>query len=140
MKPVLLDTGPLVALLDPTDTYHRICAETIGDIYAPLVTSEVVIAETCHLLRLVKGAVHSVLNSVHSREFAIPLTLADAARQVSRIMSRYADVRIGLADAFLVHLADEFETGDILTLDRDFRFYRWGRNNAFHMLIPLSEK
>lgn len=140
MKPVLLDTGPIVALLDPTDSYHRVCVETIGDIYAPLITCEVVIAETCHLLRSVKGAAQTVLSSVHSREFAVPITLADSASQIVRIMARYADIRIDLADAFLVHLANEFETGDILTLDREFLFYRWGKNNVFRMLIPLDKK
>jgi predicted nucleic acid-binding protein len=39
-----------------------------------------------------------------------------------------------VADACLIHLATELETGDILTLDRDFRIYRWGANKPFHLL------
>jgi predicted nucleic acid-binding protein len=43
-----------------------------------------------------------------------------------------------LADACLIRLADEFGTGDILTLDRDFAIYRWGKNKLFRMLPSLS--
>ena len=38
----------------------------------------------------------------------------------------------------LIHLAGEIASGDIFTLDRDFEVYRWGRNHAFRMLIPLK--
>jgi predicted nucleic acid-binding protein len=34
-------------------------------------------------------------------------------------------------------MADELETGEILTLDSDFARYRWRRNRAFQLLIPL---
>jgi predicted nucleic acid-binding protein len=40
-----------------------------------------------------------------------------------------------LADACLVDLAEELDTGDILTLDSDFHIYRWSRNRTFHVLI-----
>jgi len=36
----------------------------------------------------------------------------------------------------LIHLATEFKTGEILTLDSDFRVYRWGGNKTFRSLIP----
>ena len=137
MKPVLLDTGVIVALLDPTDGFHNACVEAIGDVTGPLVTCETVIAESCHLLRSVRGARESILNSVASREFTVPIGLDQASRDVAGIMARYRDSRIDLADAFLIHLANEFQTGQILTIDSDFRFYRWGRNSAFHMLVPL---
>jgi hypothetical protein len=35
-------------------------------------------------------------------------------------------------------LADEFGTGDILTLDRDFAIYHWGKNKAFRILLTLN--
>ncbi len=140
MKPILLDTGPIVALLDPTDELHHRCVDAIADTNGPLITCETVIAESCHLLRSVEGAVDSILHSVHSREFGMPIGLGDAANQVSRIMSKYRDSGIDLADAFLIHLANEFETGDILTVDSDFHFYRWGRNNTFRILVRLHKQ
>ena len=138
MKPVLLDTGTIVALLDPTDSFHTRCSDAMGDVGAPLVTCETVVAESCYLLRRVEGAPEAILHSVATREFLIPLGLVDAALPVRRIMAKYRDRNIDLADAFLIHLADEFSTGDILTVDRDFRIYRWGRSNPFRLLIDLD--
>ena len=140
MKPVLLDTGMIVALLDPTDSFYARCSDAMADVGAPLVTCETVIAESCYLLRDVEGAAEAILHSVATREFLIPISLTDAAVPVRRIMAKYRDRSIDLADAFLIHLADEFSTGDILTVDRDFRIYRWGRNNHFQILVDLGEK
>lgn len=140
MKSVLLDTGMIVALLDPTDNFHARCSDAMADVAAPLVTCETVIAESCHLLRGIQGAAEAILHSVATREFLLPISLADAAIPLRRIMAKYRDRNIDLADAFLIHLADEFNTGDILTVDRDFQIYRWGRNNQFQILVDLGEK
>jgi predicted nucleic acid-binding protein len=92
------------------------------------------------LVRDVEGAADAILHSVATREFLIPISLPDAALQVRRIMAKYRDRQIDLADAVLIHLANEFSTGDILTVDRDFKIYRWGRNNHFQVLVDLGEK
>ena len=136
-EPVLLDTGAIVALLDPTDSFHQRCADAMADLGAPLVTCEAVIAESCYLLRRLPGAGEAVIDNVIAGVFQIPSQLAETARDVRRIMSKYHDREIDLADACLIHLASSFATGDILTLDRDFEVYRWGRNNLFHSLIRL---
>jgi predicted nucleic acid-binding protein len=135
VKPVLLDTGTIVALLDSSDSFHERCADAIAAMSAPLVTCEPVIAESCYLLRDVEGAAEAILHSVATREFLIPISLPEAALPVRRIMAKYRDRHIDLADAFLIHLANEFRTGDILTVDSDFQIYRWGRNNRFQALV-----
>ena len=138
MKPILLDTGPIVALLDPTDGFHSVCSQAIGNLAAPLVTCEAVIAESCYLLRNLRGGPEAVLENVAAGVFQIPLALPQAARGVKRVLQRYGDGEIDLADACLVHLANELGTGEIFTLDRDFHIYRWGKNNAFQLIISLS--
>jgi uncharacterized protein len=138
VKPVLLDTGVIVALLDSSDSLHRPCVDAMANIATPLVTCEAVIAESCYLLRNVEGAAQAVLQNVAARNFLIPLTLSDSVRPVSRIMSKYRDRGIDLADACLVHLANEFGAGDILTVDRDFHIYRWGRSNPFRFLVAIE--
>lgn len=140
MKPVLLDTGVIVAWLDKSEQFHSRAAEIVFGLGAPLVTCEAVIAESCYLLRRLPAACEAVLENVAARTFQIPFRLSESAHSIRRIARQYRDRNIDLADACLIQLANELETGDILTLDRDFHVYRWGANHAFHSLIFDSEQ
>lgn len=135
MTPVLLDTGVIVALLDRSERTHGRCVEAIESLVAPLVTCEAVIAEACYLLRGIHGAADAVLDNVEAGVFEIPFRLTGASRSIRLLMKKYARVPMDFADACLVHLADELSTGRILTLDSDFRTYRWRKGRAFELLI-----
>jgi uncharacterized protein len=135
VKPVLLDTSAIVALLDRTQAQHLQCAMLMESLDGPLVTCEGVITEACYLLRKMAGAVKSVLENVDRGVFQIGFELSRSAAAVRGIMRKYRDVPADFADACLIHLADELNTADILTLDRDFMLYRWHRNFPFHLLL-----
>jgi uncharacterized protein len=126
VKPVLLDTGVIVALLDRSERLHDACAEAVREIEAPLITCEAVIAESCYLLRNLAGTSEAIIENVAAGIFQIPFQLSREAAGVKQVLRKYRDRRI--------RLADEFGTADILTLDNDFAVYRWGRNRAFRML------
>ena len=138
MKPVLLDTGVIVALLDRSENFHQACAEAVRSLEAPLVTCEAVIAESCYLLRGLPGAPEAVIENVAAGIFQLPFQLSREAAGVKQILRKYRDRKIDLADACLIHLAGEFETADILTLDKDFEVYRWSKNKSFHLLLSLN--
>jgi predicted nucleic acid-binding protein len=137
MKPVLLDTGCIVALLDRSERHHGACVSAAVDLRAPLVTCEPVIAEACYLLRGLPRAVDAILANVEQRIFQIPLQLEAQVGAVRALLKKYARVPMDLADACLVHLAEELSTGEILTLDSDFQIYRWNRNRPFRLLVDL---
>jgi Predicted nucleic acid-binding protein, contains PIN domain len=134
VKPVLLDTGVIVALLDRSERLHRACAGAVRELQAPLITCEAVIAESCYLLRDLSGASEAVIENVAAGVFQIPFQLSRESAGVKHVLRKYRDRKIDLADACLIRLADEFGTADILTLDRDFLIYRWGKNKPFRML------
>jgi predicted nucleic acid-binding protein len=136
--PVLLDTGVIVALLDRSETEHASCVATLEGLGHPIVTCEAVIAESCYLLRGLQGASEAVLENVERGVFQIPFRIAHSAAAVWSTLRKYRDLAPDFADACLIQLADELDTGDILTLDRDFRAYRWHRNRRFNLLIPLD--
>jgi predicted nucleic acid-binding protein len=135
MKPILLDTGVIVALLDRSERHHARCVEVLDSVTAPLVTCEAVIAEACYLLRDIHGAPDAVLDNVDACAFEVPFRLTGAARNIRILLKKYARVPMDFADACLVHLADELDTGRILTLDSDFQVYRWSRNRTFDLLL-----
>jgi predicted nucleic acid-binding protein len=134
MKPVLVDTGVIVALLDRSESFHRTCAQTVREVEAPLVTCEAVITESCYLLRNLSGASGAVIENVAAGIFQVPFQLSRDTAGVRRVLQKYKDRKIDLADACLIRLADEFGTADILTLDQDFAIYRWGKNKPFRVL------
>ncbi len=138
MKPVLLDTGVIVALLDRSEEFHQACAKAVRELEAPLITCEAVIAETCYLLRNLPGAPEAMIENVAAGIFQVPFQLSREAVGVKQVLRKYRDRRIDLADACLIRMADEFGTADILTLDKDFATYRWGKNKSFRLLPALK--
>lgn len=137
MNSILLDTGVIVALLDRSERYHLQCVEVLSDLTGSLVTCEASVAEACYLLRDLRGAPEAVISNVGNGVFQIPVRLVDQAANVEKLMKKYRDVPMDLADACLVDLADRLETGRILTLDRDFEVYRWRVRRKFELLVAL---
>jgi predicted nucleic acid-binding protein len=138
VKPVLLDTGVIVALLDRSERHHKSSVDALEAVAGPLVTCEAVIAESCYLLRSLQGASEAILENVGAGIFQIPFQLSRSASQIQRVLRKYKDREVDLADACLIHLATEFHAGEILTLDHDFEIYRWSGNKPFHLLISMS--
>ena len=138
MQATLLDTSVIVGLLDRSESLHGRCIAALEGLESPLVSCEAVIAESCYLLRELPGAVTAVLQNLEQGIFQIPFQLPHSAHLVRKLMQRYRDVHMDFSDACLVQLAEELNTGDILTLDRDFAAYRWSRTRPFHFLVELD--
>ena len=135
MKKVLVDTGPLVAILSRNDQYHEICVQTLKDIPGPLLTCWPVVTEAAWLLRNYPRATQRLLSSIGDGYVHL-LALADPeATKIAEIMKKYETIKPQLADAALVYLADRENISTILTLyQRDFSVYRSARKRAFRVL------
>jgi predicted nucleic acid-binding protein len=137
-SPVLVDTSCLVSVYDKSERCHLACMAALDRVCQPLVTCEPVITEAIYHLRRIPGAPQAILASVEEGILEISFRLADAASQVLASYTKYADTPCDFADACLIAMANQLNTGDILTLDRDFMRYRWRRNRSFNLLIPLD--
>ncbi len=137
MNPILLDAGVIVALLDRSERYHSKCVEVLSELTGSLITCEAAIAEACYLLRDLRGASEAVVSNVRSGVFQIPFRLADQAASVEKLIKKYRDVPMDLADACLVDMADRLDAGRILTLDSDFEVYRWRMRRKFELLVTI---
>jgi predicted nucleic acid-binding protein len=138
MQPVLLDASVIVALLDRRDRYHRACAEYFSGPKRRLVTCEAVISESCFLLASNLEAQTRILQNVAEGIFEIPFAFFPSASSVLTTLRKYSNIPASFADACLIEMADQLDTGDILTVDSDFKYYRWRRNRRFNLLIPLD--
>jgi uncharacterized protein len=135
MKRVLVDAGPLVAILAQDDEYHERCTAALASLPGPLFSCWPVITEAAWLLRRHGNAVERLLGTLASGLVELlPLESTEAGSLI-KIMRKYRNAGIQLADAALVHLAARDGLDTIFTLDRrDFSIYRWGKNRTFHIV------
>jgi predicted nucleic acid-binding protein len=135
---VLVDTGPLVAILSRGDEHHAACVKALRQLPGPLFTCWPVITEAAWLLRSHPAAVQRLLRSCAetSRGFLeiLPLSSAEAG-EIADVMTAYQDIQPQLADAALVYLARREDIDTIFTLDRrDFAVYRSAQRRPFRLL------
>lgn len=138
MKRILVDTGPVVAILSREDEHHDACVSALRDMPGPLLSCWPVITEAAWLLRSSPRAVQQLLRSIDGG-FLELLPLAGAeAEGIAALMKRYEDIHPQLADAALVYLANREEIDTIFTLDqRDFSIYRSGRRRSFRIVPEM---
>jgi uncharacterized protein len=135
MRRVLVDTGPLVAIMSRADQHHKACVEALHDLPAPLFSCWPVITEAAWLLRGRKGAVEQLLHSISAGFLELLIIPSAEAAGIGKVMEKYRNIRLQLADAALVYLAERDEFDTIFTLDRrDFSVYQAGRKGSFHII------
>jgi predicted nucleic acid-binding protein len=131
-----VDTGPIVAILASSDEHHGACIEQLRKIKGPMLTCWPVITEAAWLLRAHPPAVELLLSSFRGQPFELASLGESDLSGMAAILAKYKDMRIQLADAALVHLANREEIETIFTLDRrDFNLFRLSRGRKLR-LIP----
>jgi uncharacterized protein len=136
MPAILLDAGPLTALLNPNDEWHVWARETLRRLPAPLLTSEPVLTEASYLLRREGCDADEVFVLAVNGVIRIGLHFEDERAALRQLMARYRNVPMSLADATLVRLAELNDGSAVFTLDADFRIYRRHRSKIIPVLMP----
>lgn len=138
MRRVLVDTGPLVAILSRVDQHHETCVDALRQMPGPLFSCWPVITEAAWLLRGYPRAVQQLLGSQDGGFLELLSLNGSEGAAIADVMKKYADIRPQLADAALVYLAERDGIDTIFTLDqRDFSVYRSGRRRPFRILPEL---
>ncbi len=137
MSHVLVDTGPLVALLNRRDRHHRWAREVFDTIEPPLGTCEAVLSETCFLLRRFPGGQDAVLALLEHRVIEPVFSMSAEIPALRALMARYASVPMSLADACLVRMSELDGDSVVVTLDRDFAIYRRNRRQRIPVIMPV---
>jgi uncharacterized protein len=135
---VLVDTGPIVAFLNSRDRYHEWSKENFAEIEAPVLSCEAVLSEACFLLRNARGGSEAVLKLVDRGLLRLPFHLEAETGPIRRLLSRYSNVPMSLADACLVRMSEQISDSVLLTLDRDFKVYRKHGRNVIPTRMPAA--
>lgn len=133
---VIVDTGPLVALLNSRDNAHTWVVQQLQDIAPPMITCEAVLAEATYLTRHMQGARAALIEMLGEGFLTIGIAVADHHSALLTMVRRYADVPMSLADGCLVRLAELYPQSPVLTLDSDFLVYRKNGRQVIPLIRP----
>lgn len=133
---VLVDAGPLVALIHADDQHHRRCVATFQQLTERLGTVWPVLTEAMYLLSFSWKA-QEALWEMLDRDVITLLPLAgEEMSRMRDLMKKYRDLPMDLADAALVAVAEREKIRRVFTLDcRDFEVYRPAKLGRF-ILFP----
>jgi predicted nucleic acid-binding protein len=130
----IIDTGPLVALLNRREGHHAWVKTTLRNLQPPLLTCEAVLAEAAFLLRRQDLGGRALMGLLERHAVAVAFRLDEEHEAVARLMAKYADVPMSLADACLVRMTELVPQVRVLTFDTDFRVYR----RAGRQVVPVT--
>lgn len=131
---ILVDAGPLIALIHADDRNHERCAAALAEIREPLATVWPAVAEAMYLLNAWRSQ-EALWKMLETEALAVlPLGPSDLAR-MHALMKKYRDLPMDLADAALVRVAERERIRRIFTLDRrDFEVYRSHGTDRFSVI------
>jgi uncharacterized protein len=118
---IVLDTSALLALLDADDPDHERCVRALLDHQAPFVLPAGILGEVGYLVEAKLGAraLSDFVAELDRHAFAVDCGDEDFGA-IGRLLVRYDDLRLGLADASVIACAARRKAA-VLTLDfRDF--------------------
>jgi uncharacterized protein len=131
----LTDAGPLVALVDADEADHRRCIDALAELSLPLLTTWPALTEAMYLLGENGWRGQEPLWRMVLRDDLVLATLSrEASERSARLMERYSDRPMDLADATLVAVAEELGLKRIFSLDSDFHIYRRHGRQHFEVL------
>src|ERR1019366_4176791 len=134
VRNALVDAGYLVALLSCCDSHHQWAVTQAPDHAPPWRTCEAVLSEAIHLLGARGAAAARALPRAPAP--AAAFNLDNDVEPVLKLLLKYADVPMSLADACLVRMAETHPDPVILTTDSDFRIYRRHSRQMVPCVMP----
>lgn len=135
MKKILIDSGPLIALFDSSDKYHKASIEFIKSNEYPLVTTLASITETLHLLDFNRNAQIDFLEWISRGAVEICDIQNNDFNRLKALTEKYRDLPMDFADSCLVYLAEQLRIYTIATIDRDFTIYRIRGKKEFETIL-----
>jgi predicted nucleic acid-binding protein len=121
---VLVDTGPLIALFDKDDFYHKSIKKFMSANDFQLMTTTAVITETSHMLDFNIQTQIDFLKWINEKGIVIHEIQQKDIQRVIELSTKYSDIPMDFADATLVLAAEQTGIRKIISVDSDFEIYR----------------
>ena len=130
----MIDSGPLIALFDASDAYHKAIVEFIKRNPFPLITTMASVTEVLYLLDFNQNAQLDFLEWIYRGGVELFPIIENDMKRIKELMKKYKDIPMDFADACLVYAAERLRINEIVTIDKDFLIYRIGRRKKFKII------
>ena len=136
MSSAIVDAGPLVAYFKRDELYHQWSRERLGSLHPPLYSCDSVISEACFLLRRTQSGVDRLMEFLERRIIRLDFPIGAELSAIRKLLRRYRNVPMSLADACLVRMSELLNEPVIVTLDNDFKIYRRHGRQVIPLIAP----
>ena len=136
---LILDTGPLYASLDRSDSDHVTCRRLIETVKEPLIIPEPVLVEVDYWIhaRLHPGVLVALLDDIIRGSYLVEGLYPEDYDRIQGLCDRYADSDIGFVDAAVLAIVERMNEVKLATLDR--RHFSMLRPRHVDVLTLLPE-
>jgi predicted nucleic acid-binding protein len=124
MQKTLIDSGPLIALFDKSDSYHLKVLNFLKSYKGTLVTSLAVVTEVSHMLDFNLQVQIDFLKWIELGGIEIYNITQNDIADIRVMMQKYIDIPMDFADASLMYIANVESIKEIISIDSDFDIYR----------------
>ena len=136
MSNVIVDTGPLVAFLVETDSHHAWAVGQFHELSAPFLCCEPVLTETFYLVSRLHNGPRRFFELLRSDLLNVEFSLLAEREALRKLIYKYADMPMSLADACSVRMAEQVDGALVFTTDNDFRTYRKNGRQLIPLVVP----
>jgi uncharacterized protein len=129
----IIDAGPLIAALNRGDSFHQWSVQTLERLGPPFYTCPEVMAEAAAMT----GNPAAIVEMIAAGEIILDFNLAAHTDPILRLLKKYRDRQIDLADACIVRMTELTRQCRVITVDRgDFEIYRRNGRDIIPFLAP----
>jgi predicted nucleic acid-binding protein len=137
MAPVIVDTGPLVAMIDRDEDQHPWASAQLRGFQHPLLTCDAVLTESCFLLAKHPQLLRTLGSLLEDGLITSKFQSDSQSSRIFGLMETYRNVPMSFADACLVCMIENNPGSVLFSLDRGFTIYRQQRRRLIPLLSPF---
>ncbi len=135
MQKTLIDSGPLIALFDKSDSYHLKILNFLKNYKGKLVTSVAVVTEVSHILDFNLQVQIDFLKWIELGGLELYNITQNDIADIRIMMQKYIDIPMDFADATLMYIANKEKIKNIISIDNDFDIYRTLKKQNLNNLL-----
>ncbi len=133
---IIVDSGPIVALINPRELHHQWARAAIRQIKEPLLTCDAVLSEALFLVSRTPNGIRRFTDILASGATQSDFATAGNQRELTALIRKYRSLPMSFADACLVRMVEIHDGAVVLTVDSHFRVYRKNGSELISVLMP----